>query len=136
MRRGDWEAALVAYVAGTAEREHAWGLFDCALDAANAVEAMTGIDFAAPFRGRYSTAAGAARILRRFGKGTVEQTVDDLFPAIAPGFARRGDLVLHEGAIGVVMGGFALVLVENASDAGATRVRVPRHQWQKAWAVG
>lgn len=131
MRRADWEPALAAYVSATERDPHAYGVHDCALDAADAVRAMTGIDYAAEFRGRYRSAAGAVRALRDRGRGSLEATLDAKFQPVAIGFARRGDLALHEGAIGIVMGPFALFLVEGAAE----RVRVPRGLWEKAWAV-
>lgn len=132
MRRGDWERALADYIAATEFEPHAWGSHDCALDAADAVQTMTGVDFAAEFRGRYRSAAGAVRALREHGLGTLEATLDAKFPEIARSFARRGDLAFHEGSLGIVVGPFALFLVECA----ASRIRVPRADWQKAWAVG
>jgi len=50
-----------------ARRAHAFGTWDCAFAAAEYGRAVTGIDFAAPFRGRYRTALGCARVLRREG---------------------------------------------------------------------
>ncbi len=132
MRLPGWEAALVAYIAATEAEPHAWGTHDCALDAADAVLAQTGIDVAFEFRGKYRTAAGAERALRRFGAGTLEATIAAKFPDVATGFARRGDLALHDGALGIVMGPFALFLREGA----AGRDRVARADWHRAWAVG
>ena len=45
----------------------AWNIHDCAMWAADWVRARRGVDPAAPLRGRYRTAIGAARHIRRGG---------------------------------------------------------------------
>lgn len=133
-RRPDWERRLADYLAGCSGARFLWGRLDCALFAAGAVLAMTGTDPAATYRGRYSTATGAARALRRYGQGTLEATIDALFPERPIGFARRGDLVLHNGAVGVCVGDRALFVGEEGGSEGL--VAVPRAEWSKAWGVG
>ena len=49
MRTPYWRSALAAYIAETMRKPFAWGLHDCALFAAGAVEAMTGNDPAADY---------------------------------------------------------------------------------------
>jgi hypothetical protein len=58
---------LTAYVARVARLRFQWGQHDCAIFAAGAVEALTGRDLAAPYRGRYSTMRGGLRVIRRDG---------------------------------------------------------------------
>ncbi|MBB4620123.1 DUF6950 family protein, partial [Sphingomonas abaci] len=70
-RYPDWEARLAAYLEPLRARPFAWGRHDCSTFAAGAVEAMTGVDPMPEFRGRYSTARGSVRALRRFGAGTL-----------------------------------------------------------------
>lgn len=138
MRRSDWERALAAYIAECETRPYAWGEHDCALFAAGAVLAMTGDDPVPEFRGRYTTAAGSARALKRFGAGTLEATLDAKFEQRPIAFARRGDLAFHDGSVGVVMGPFALFvggIVDEAEHEQAGLIRVPRADWQKAWSV-
>ncbi|RDE05441.1 DUF6950 family protein [Sphingomonas aracearum] len=130
IRRPDWEQRLADYLASVADVPHAYGRHDCALHGANAVLALTGEDAATRFRGRYQTEIGAARALRRFGAGSVEATFDATFPAIPPALARRGDLVMADGAIGVCVGGEAVF----AGETG--QVRWPRADWTRAWRVG
>ena len=67
MRLPDWKQHLTLYLADVARRPFAPGVHDCALFAAGAVQAMTGVDMAAPFRGRYRTLAGGSRILKAAG---------------------------------------------------------------------
>lgn len=67
MRRNDWYQRLVQYLESVAIRPYEDGVHDCALFFAGAVEAMTGVDYAEPYRGRYSTIRGGIRILRKDG---------------------------------------------------------------------
>jgi hypothetical protein len=131
MRLPDWEQRLSDYLAAARDRAHAYGSHDCALHGASAVQAMTGEDPLAAYRGHYSTELGAARALRRLGvkQATLEATFDALFSPIPKALAGRGDLVMADGSIGVCIGGEALFV----SDDGL--VRVVRAAWSKAWRV-
>lgn len=133
LRTGDWERALSAYLAECEGRPYAYGEHDCGLFAAGAVLAMTGSDPAEPFRGRYCSKWSAAEALRDHGAGTLEATLDGLFPEVPIGFARRGDLAWHEGSVGVVYGAVALFVGD--VDGAARLIKVPRAAWEKAWAV-
>ena len=132
-RRADWEARLHDYIASLAEAEFRWGKLDCALFAAGAVQAMTGADPAARYRGHYTTARGSVRALRKWGAGTLPATIDALFEPIGPAFARRGDLVMVGDAVGVCFGADALFIGEQNGAAGL--VRFGRALWSKAWRV-
>lgn len=133
IRLPDWEERLHHYLAEHERAVFVWGGFDCALFAAGAVEAQRGDDPAAAYRGRYSTAVGAARALRRYGEGTLEATIDAGFAERPIGFARRGDLVLVDGMVGVCVGPEALFIGEE--DGAAGLVSYPRAAWSKAWEV-
>lgn len=133
----EWETMLNALRDAVADRPFAWGRWDCARWGAAAVEAQTGADFYAPFLGRYSSARGAARALRKFGHGTLEATFTAaLGEPVAPAFGGNGDIVLTAGdaipgaRIGVARAdGWADVV----GDAGL--VRLPRSDWLKVWKV-
>lgn len=140
-RLPDWEARLSAFLAANHDRPFAWGSWDCALFACAAVEAMTGEHPFPAFPGAYDTREGAAAALRRLGKGTLVRTWETRFPARAPGFARRGDIVMVADAMGVCMGGTALFIGEEHL-TGAIGippreglVTVPRALWTGAWAT-
>lgn len=130
MRRHGWEAVLHAAIADTAP--FAWGSRDCATWAFDVRCALTGIDSAAEWRGRYSTARGAARMLRRLGVVSVEGLACRIMgPPIPPQTAQRGDLVLagDEDALGVCIGPHGLFL----APLGAT-LR-PLSSCRAAWRV-
>ena len=134
VRLADWEQRLHGYLTGLAGRGFTWGRLDCALFAAGAVMAITGEDPAAAFRGRYRTARGSVRALRRFGAGTLEATIAAQFEDRPAAFARRGDLALVAGElgpmVGVVIGADALFIGDDGFE------RRPRADWSRCWSVG
>lgn len=77
----------------------AWGINDCVLFAAAAVEAVTGKDLSEPYR-NYESRAGAKYFLRRIVKEKSYYDCMRLLPThfgfkrIDPKQAQRGDLVL------------------------------------------
>lgn len=133
-RLPDWEQRLHDYVAALEGSSFSWGTLDCALFAAGAVMAQTGVDLAADFRGRYRTARGSVRALRRFGAGTLAATIAARLPAIEPAFAQRGDVVMADGIAGVCVGPRALFVGE--VDGAPGWVSLGRLAWQHAWKVG
>lgn len=140
-RLPDWETRLHDFMLANRDREFAWGQWDCILFACAAAEAITGVDKAATYRGRYSDEKGARAILRKQGKGTLLATVDHEFEAKPVAYAVRGDLIWHAGCVGVCMGGTAAFVTDpvlmDALEAPRIGgfVMLPRSDWQKAWAV-
>ena len=105
-RRPDWPERLAEAVRAARGRPFAWGRHDCALFAFDCVRAMTGVDHLAAFRGRYRSAKGAARALKRIGGvETLEELVVGIFgqpePIVA---AQRGDVVLLDTERGPALG--------------------------------
>lgn len=100
--------ALIAYVADAARRPFVWGKHDCALFAAGAVKAQTGRDPARGLRGRYRSAAGAMKHLRKLGHEDLGDLVAAQFQEIKPAFAQVGDIAVVDGdgmaALGIVQG--------------------------------
>ena len=93
-RLPDWSVRLQAVVVQRLMRAFGWGVHDCALYAADCVQACTGTDPAADLRGRYSTERGAARLIRRaVGEGGLAALAAARLGAeIAPALAIRGDV--------------------------------------------
>lgn len=103
-RYDDWQARLKKAVAGARSRPFLYGSHDCCLAAADCVKAMTGTDLMVGFRGKYRSAAGAARLMRSDGKGTLLKTLISLVPAhggkrIPVFMAGKGDLVVTKKAL-------------------------------------
>lgn len=140
-RLPDWETRLHDFITANRDREFAWGEWDCILFACAAAEAITGHDAAAEYRGQYSDEKGARAILRKLGAGTLLATIDANFESKPVPYAMRGDLVWHDGCVGVCMGAAAAFVTDPTAmdEMGAARiggfVMVPRAHWQRAWSV-
>lgn len=134
-RKPDWEPRLAAYLARAAKLQHRFGRHDCMINAANAVKAVTGRDFARGHRGKYRGRVSAIRYREQLGYSSDAAMLDALLPAIEPAFARRGDLVLAAPDIpGICLGGTAaFVGLEPGKDGLVT---LPRSAWTRAWSVG
>ena len=114
IRRSDWESRLAREVANGHRRRFAWGAFDCALFAADCVRAMTDVDPAADWRGRYDSASGAVAVLPRGLLVAVANAARRLgMEEIPTAFAGRGDLALLRTdaglALGIVAGAWTLL---------------------------
>ncbi|WP_298195527.1 hypothetical protein [Novosphingobium sp.] len=133
MRKADWETALAEYLAGQGGAVFAWGERDCAMFAAGAVEAMTGIDPAAQIRGRYNSVTGAARVLKRAGADSLGAWVSARFAEVPPVFAHRGDLVMVDGSLGICAGAGAWFVGEDNGAPGL--ISRPMLEWDRAWRV-
>jgi hypothetical protein len=118
-----------------------WGARDCCLWAADAVRALTGIDIAEEYRGKYNTELQAYRLLQSVTGGTVEAAMDRActqYEWIKPLdnilFARRGDIVsYHEDKL-ISLGVVAL----NGRDAlfqSDTLTRRPVSCCSRAWSI-
>ncbi len=108
----NWEARLFDAIKRHADRPFCWGTSDCVSLAADAVEAQSGVDPMAGFRGRYTTEIGAKRILAKESLKGLSGVLDGLFPSVDVNHAQRGDLGLveYDGAncCVVVMGAHAV----------------------------
>jgi hypothetical protein len=109
MRVSSWETVLAAAVEAARDRAFVWGTHDCATWAFDLRRDLTGGDDTAAFwRGRYRTARGAARVLRRLGWASVQEAGADLLgmPLADVRLAQRGDLLLDPDAtsFGVCLG--------------------------------
>lgn len=104
-RLPDWPERLARFVEARRSRPFRWGENDCALFAADWVREATGRDPAAAFRGRYATAAGAVRALKRYGAGDLIATWTALegAPLESPRLAQRGDVVAVESGEGAAL---------------------------------
>ena len=109
MKVTGWESILAAAVESARTRSFNWGTHDCATWAFDLRRDLTsGDDTAALWRGRYRTARGAARILRRLGWASMSEAGIALLgvPLANVRLAQRGDLVLSPDAtsFGVCLG--------------------------------
>lgn len=102
-RKLHWDTiAFNDFLLARAHEAFAWGKNDCALFAADGIQAITDVDIAAEFRG-YTSEKSAFAMIRKVCSGS---TVDDAIVHIATQFAlheweyplmaKRGDLVVFE----------------------------------------
>jgi len=130
MRLSDWEMRLSDYVISKKREPFEYGVNDCCLFAAGAVEAVIGENPIPEFIGAYDSLKTSIKALKTIGAGTLEKTMDAKFTEIPIGYAQTGDLAFHDGSIGVIMDTDALFV----SDDGL--VRISRDKWSKTWSVG
>jgi hypothetical protein len=145
IRYEDWHARLGAHIKAALKRPFSWGEHDCCLWACDGILAMTGVDPAAWFRGRYSTKIGAYRALKQYAGGGLDETMTRVFgicgaleiPVLTAG---RGDCVLADvddgsgartAALGLVgLSGRAALF---AGPSGLTKVLL--RNCRRAWKI-
>jgi len=136
----DWEARLGAYLDAVRLKPFGWGSHDCILHCANGVKAQTGKDHARGMRGKYRSAASAARFLKSLGHDSlVDLVTAKLGEPIPPSFAQRGDIVMSEdGAFGICMGSNAFFVGQEGERPGLLMVHRNEkdRSWVHAWRVG
>ncbi|WCL55093.1 DUF6950 family protein [Gimibacter soli] len=99
-RYADWPVRLRAAIKAAEGQPFHYGRHDCCTAAAGVILAVTGTDLMKGWRGRYRSAAGAARVM---GGASLLETVAPVFGAagaapIPPAMATAGDLVLTDKA--------------------------------------
>jgi hypothetical protein len=117
-RLTNWRARLTAAMTYDPKAPFAWGSNDCFLGlAVPAIEAVTGQDLGAAFRGKYSDFEGAKAALAAAGFADLAAAAANYFPEIPVARAHIGDIVTLESgseafgvALGVVIGERIMVL--------------------------
>jgi len=114
-RRPDWRARLEEYLPRVASQPFRPGRHDCALFVAGAVEAMTGEDPAAAWRGAYRSLAAGRDALQAAGFPDHVALVASVCEEIPPALASVGDIAVLPGdgegaALGLVQGAAVYVL--------------------------
>lgn len=135
-RTPGWRRRLADALVIDAAVPHKWGTHDCFLGlVAPAVQAMTGEDIGAAWRGRYDTSAAATELLKEAGHSGLGDAVAASLPEIHPSQAHIGDIAviqsqggLGEG-LGVVVGDRIQVLSERGMAS------VPLHRATRAFRV-
>lgn len=147
-----WPVLLTNYIKAVRRKPFAWGTFDCCMFAADGVEAMTGEDFAADFRGKYHDAPSAYAALARYAGGGILPTMEILAEQFGwkaidnPRKVQRGDIVMGNpdvvvtderfdgslglccGTISVFIGPKELVAVSTIENDGAPPTII--HAWR------
>lgn len=103
MTTTDKAALLTRFIEERRRMPFAWGLNDCCFFASDWVLLATGKDFAAEYRGKFSSALPALRYLK--DHGGVEAFVERAGgKRIDPRLARRGDVVARDVGSGIGLG--------------------------------
>lgn len=114
-RLDGWERLLAEAVEQARSTPFQWGVNDCACWAFDLRARITGgEDVAAQWRGRYRTAEGSLRVLRRLGWVDIEAMGRSLLgePLLSVLMAQRGDIVLMEQGFGICIGARAVGMCE------------------------
>lgn len=107
MKSAGWEKTLADRIEAARERPFSWGDHDCATWAFDVVADMTGSPSKADeWRGRYSSALGAARVRKRLGWPKMEDMAAALMgkPLRNILLTQRGDMVFAQEAFGICVG--------------------------------
>jgi hypothetical protein len=133
IRPEDWPRRLAAYLLKVQDRPFDWGTHDCCTLAADWALELIGVDPIAPYRGLYTNAVGARRLILKHG-GIEAAFTAALGSPVAPAYARRGDLVLAEYQLGPTVGICGGV---DACFPGIDRLHwFPTSGSQLAWSLG
>jgi hypothetical protein len=139
-RTPTWNTALAEFIHERLTSPFVWGQNDCCLFACDAVLAMTGVDLAASFRGKYSDTKSAYKLIKSYAGGGLSEFADKVaaensIQEVGLNYATGGDVVLVTGDQGDTLG----VVELNGRDVVATGpeglMRLPRANWKKAWKV-
>ena len=103
--------ALEVHLYSRIDMPFEWGVHDCCLFAANAIEAMHGVDIADDFRGKYSDQASAMALIKSVtGGASIEDAAawcakkHGLTEHTFPLMAQRGDLVIINNGGNLIAG--------------------------------
>jgi hypothetical protein len=131
-RLPDWQLRLEAFERERAEVPFAWGSNDCALFAADAVQAITGVHLCPDLRGHRNVREGGRAIAALGGARAI--ACKALGHPLPPAFARVGDVVVVQAgkreALAVCNGQTAIAPGEHGM------VAIPMAQALSAWRVG
>lgn len=113
-RLPDWKKRLTEYIEAVNRASFRPGKHDCALFAAWGVRAMTGVDPAEAYAGKYKTLEEGMDLLAEDGFKDHIALAASLFPEIPPFTAQPGDIAVVEGdydlSLGIVQGPYIYVL--------------------------
>jgi hypothetical protein len=142
-RKLHWDTRhLHQFFLDTANTQFEWAKNDCCIFAANAIEAITGVDIADDFRGKYTDQLSALRLIATVtGGSTVADaaahcaTKHGLVEHAYPLMAKRGDLVVIDNGGTLIAGVVHLngMHVISVGESGA--VRLPITSVVRSWSL-
>jgi hypothetical protein len=141
-RFSDWQSRFDFFLKQHALRSFHYGTWDCCLFVCGAIHAMTGVDLAAPYRGRYESQVQAyEQILAQTGRKTLSGAVEQITSQFSMrkletvALAGRGDVILikrgRDYSLGVVsLNGRQVIVVSSFG-----LVSIPLARGLRAWRV-
>ena len=133
MKKNNWPTLLAHFIRSRKDEPFKWGTNDCCLFVADAVECITGIDYASTYRGTYTTKIGAYRALKKQANGTVAGAWSQHFDEIPVKSMGRGDVALvlveNEPAVSICFGAKLWIVSKQGL------ITLPRSQAVQAWRV-
>lgn len=135
MRVKGWEQRLWKVTNGLLGVAFEWGTNDCCLFAADCIEAVTGDNPGAEFRGTYSSAKEAQRVLAKLDCRDVGDLASRYLPEIKVSLAQRGDIVMMPNTDGE---NYLAVVVSHTAVGPTARgmLHSPKKNATRAWRVG
>tara|TARA_R100000388_G_scaffold93140_2_gene77212 strand:+ start:495 stop:914 length:420 start_codon:yes stop_codon:yes gene_type:complete len=136
-RVDNWQIAFAEEI--SKPRVFQWGINDCCLFACDVVKILTNIDPADTFRGKYSTALGAYKELKKQGFSGVLDVANKRFAQnnwhqVSLALAQRGDVACaffeRQHTLGVVTGENAIFVGDNGY------VNLPVQDCVRSWRIG
>lgn len=129
----DWPDRLEDHVEKWRNKKFKWGIADCSMFVLEAERAICGKSRFDDFVGEYKTEKQSKEALKRFGKETLEATLDDRLEITCVTMAQRGDVALIDTPEG---DGLSLVLGPNLAAMGKDGlVFLPIDSAKKVWKV-
>lgn len=96
-RSTNWPSLLSQYLNDAKDFKFAWGSNDCCFFAANLIKRLTDVDVLSDIRGKYSTRAGAFKVLKEVYAGDIQNApTKHLGESIHYNFLKRGDIALYD----------------------------------------
>jgi hypothetical protein len=140
-RHPDWSTRLSKFLVDRDQVPFAWQANDCATFSCDAIQAITGVDLAAVYRGTYKTQRGSLRAIRKVCGGSsvedaaVHAATQHNLPEINPRMAGRGDWVLLPNGEQRMLGIVALDGKHAVAVADQGLIFVPLTRALRAWKI-
>lgn len=95
-RKDNWQQIFVEFLQESQNEGVVcdWEFFNCTSWVCDGIEAITGVDLYAPYRGRSNSIASAWRMIKEAGFKSLDDIIASQLPEIPVAFAQRGDMVL------------------------------------------
>ncbi len=140
-RKKNWVQCLERQIYESASKEFRWSEHDCTMFACNCILAITGIDPAANFRGKYHNKKETAVILQNYAGDGLLEAADKMcaesdFAKIPPLKAQRGDVIYLTLEVGGTLGIVSLNGKEILIAAKKGLTTRPLEMAEYAWRVG